>query len=207
MASPVSPLAPATYPDLPEIPGVRLATAAAGIRYRGRTDVLYVGLDAGTAVAGVFTRSKCPSAPVDWCRANLAGGTACGRSWSFGQNRPTSFTGPGAGRGGRGLAGSPAVRNSGPRARRLPMAGEGLRSWTFDSGVIARSRSTRDESSTMRTGSSKGVLEALAPVRPRGGVRRPCARPPRRAISMTTGTRFPQARPPQRFEIRTSRAR
>ncbi|MGJ3262553.1 MAG: bifunctional glutamate N-acetyltransferase/amino-acid acetyltransferase ArgJ [Salinarimonas sp.] len=72
----VSPLAPATLPTLPPIAGVRLATAAAGIRYRGRTDVLYVGLDAGTAVAGVFTRSKCPSAPVDWCRANLAGGSA-----------------------------------------------------------------------------------------------------------------------------------
>ncbi|WP_029030082.1 bifunctional glutamate N-acetyltransferase/amino-acid acetyltransferase ArgJ [Salinarimonas rosea] len=76
MATPVSPLAPATLPTLPEIAGVRLATAAAGIRYRGRTDVLWVGLDAGTAVAGVFTRSKCPSAPVDWCRANLAGGEA-----------------------------------------------------------------------------------------------------------------------------------
>ncbi|WP_372424655.1 bifunctional glutamate N-acetyltransferase/amino-acid acetyltransferase ArgJ [Salinarimonas chemoclinalis] len=76
MATPVSPLAPATLPTLPEIAGVRLATAAAGIRYRGRTDVLFVGLDAGTAVAGVFTRSKCPSAPVDWCRANLAGGAA-----------------------------------------------------------------------------------------------------------------------------------
>jgi len=91
MASPVSPLAPATYPDLPEIPGVRLATAAAGIRYRGRTDVLYVGLDAGTAVAGVFTRSKCPSAPVDWCRANLAGGTA--RALVVNSGNANAFTG------------------------------------------------------------------------------------------------------------------
>ena len=56
---------------MPPVPGVRLATAAAGIRYAGRTDVLLVLLNRGTAVAGVFTRSKCPSAPVDWCRARM----------------------------------------------------------------------------------------------------------------------------------------
>ena len=67
----ISPLAPATAPSLPEIAGVRLATAQAGIRYQGRTDVLYVALDEGTQAAGVFTRSRCPSAPVDWCRAAL----------------------------------------------------------------------------------------------------------------------------------------
>ena len=73
---PVSPLAPASMPTLPAIRGVGLATAQAGIRYSGRTDVLYVGLDAGTVAAGVFTRSRCPSAPVDWCRDALAGGSA-----------------------------------------------------------------------------------------------------------------------------------
>jgi glutamate N-acetyltransferase/amino-acid N-acetyltransferase len=55
---------------------VRIATAAAGIRYAGRTDVLLALFDKGTTVAGVFTRSKCPSAPVDWCRAHLKGGRA-----------------------------------------------------------------------------------------------------------------------------------
>lgn len=73
---PVSPLAPKTPPDLPPVAGVRLATAQAGIRYSGRTDVLYVGLEAGTVPAGVFTRSKCPSAPVDWCRDALKDGAA-----------------------------------------------------------------------------------------------------------------------------------
>jgi glutamate N-acetyltransferase/amino-acid N-acetyltransferase len=72
----VSPLAPAQFPDMPPVAGVRLATAAAGIRYPGRTDVLLALFEAGTAVAGVFTRSKCPSAPVDWCRAHLKHGTA-----------------------------------------------------------------------------------------------------------------------------------
>jgi glutamate N-acetyltransferase/amino-acid N-acetyltransferase len=74
--SPVSPLAPASSPDLPPVAGVRLATAQAGIRYSGRTDVLFVGLEPGTQAAGVFTRSKCPSAPVDWCREALSGGSA-----------------------------------------------------------------------------------------------------------------------------------
>ena len=72
----VSPLAPKHFPELPEIEGVRFATGAAGIRYKGRTDVMLALLDKGTQVAGVFTRSKCPSAPVDWCRARLAGGKA-----------------------------------------------------------------------------------------------------------------------------------
>jgi glutamate N-acetyltransferase/amino-acid N-acetyltransferase len=56
--------------------GVRLGAAAAGIRYQGRTDLVMVELAAGTTVAGVFTRNKCPGAPIDWCRAALAGGLA-----------------------------------------------------------------------------------------------------------------------------------
>src|SRR6266568_5841566 len=76
MAPAVSPLAPARFPDMPPVAGVKLATAAAGIRYGGRTDVLLALFNEGTTVAGVFTRSKCPSAPVDWCRAHLKGGSA-----------------------------------------------------------------------------------------------------------------------------------
>ena len=78
MAQPVSPLAPKTFPDLPQIAGVRFATAEAGIKYKNRTDVLLAAFDEGTTVAGVFTSSKCPSAPVDWCREVLKGGTARG---------------------------------------------------------------------------------------------------------------------------------
>ena len=74
MSTPVSPLAPTDVPDMPVISGVKLATAAAGIRYQGRTDVLLAVMDKGTTVAGVFTQSKCPSAPVEWCRAKLSGG-------------------------------------------------------------------------------------------------------------------------------------
>lgn len=71
MSTAVSPLAPTAVPDMPVIAGVKLATAAAGIRYKGRTDVMLALLDPGTVAAGVFTKSKCPSAPVEWCRAKL----------------------------------------------------------------------------------------------------------------------------------------
>ncbi len=77
-AHPVSPLAPKSYPDLPAIAGARFATAEAGIKYKNRTDVLLMAFDAGTTAAGVLTRSKCSSAAVDWCRANLPNGTARG---------------------------------------------------------------------------------------------------------------------------------
>ncbi len=76
MSTAVSPLAPKSHPKMPPIEGVRIATAEAGIKYRNRTDLLAMVFDEGTEVAGVFTRSKCPSAPVDLCRANLPGGSA-----------------------------------------------------------------------------------------------------------------------------------
>ena len=72
----VSPLAPKTQPDMPAIAGVRIATAKAGIKYKNRVDLMAMVFDEGTAVAGVFTRSKCPSAPVELCREHLPGGKA-----------------------------------------------------------------------------------------------------------------------------------
>ncbi len=74
--SSTSPLAPDSFPLLPVVDGVRLGSVAAGLRYHGRPDVLVVELAPGTTVAGVFTSSLCPSAPVDWCRQILPGGQA-----------------------------------------------------------------------------------------------------------------------------------
>src|SRR5215217_5992221 len=91
MSSAVSPLAPTDVPDMPAIAGVKLATAAAGIRYEGRTDVLLAVLDCGTTVAGVFTQSKCASAPVEWCRAKLARGKA--RALVVNSGNANAFTG------------------------------------------------------------------------------------------------------------------
>ncbi|SFR35546.1 bifunctional glutamate N-acetyltransferase/amino-acid acetyltransferase ArgJ [Litoreibacter janthinus] len=68
----VSPLAPkGGFPALPQIDGVRFSTIAAGVRYAGRTDVMLAEIDAGSAVAGAFTRSSTRSAPVLDCQAKL----------------------------------------------------------------------------------------------------------------------------------------
>ena len=72
MAGKISPLAPKTYPRMPIIKGVRLDTREAHIKYKGRTDLLLIVFDKKASVAGVFTRSKCPSAPVDHCRKILS---------------------------------------------------------------------------------------------------------------------------------------
>ncbi|MDI3306176.1 MAG: bifunctional glutamate N-acetyltransferase/amino-acid acetyltransferase ArgJ [Acetobacteraceae bacterium] len=72
---PVSPLA-LPLPEIPSVPGVRLGSIEAGIRYKGRADLTMMEFAPGTTVAGVFTRNKCPGAPVDWCRAALKGGRA-----------------------------------------------------------------------------------------------------------------------------------
>ncbi len=91
MSTSISPLAPTDVPEMPAIAGVKLATAAAGIRYTGRTDVLLAVMDKGTTVAGVFTKSKCPSAPVEWCRAKLGRGQA--RALVVNSGNANAFTG------------------------------------------------------------------------------------------------------------------
>ena len=73
-----SPLAPVGVPDMPSIPGVRVAGMAAGLKESGRPDLFMADLAAGTTVAGVFTQSACASAPVEWCRKVLSGGAARG---------------------------------------------------------------------------------------------------------------------------------
>jgi glutamate N-acetyltransferase/amino-acid N-acetyltransferase len=88
---PISPLAPKSLPEMPPVRGVRFATGEAGIRYKGRTDVMLALFDEGTAVAGVLTRSKCPSAPVDWCRGRLPGGRA--RALVVNSGNANAFTG------------------------------------------------------------------------------------------------------------------
>lgn len=86
-----SPLAPDALPHLPPIAGVRLAAGQAGIRYTNRTDLLLVTLDSETTAAGVFTRSKAPSAPVDWCRSILPAGKA--RALVVNSGNANAFTG------------------------------------------------------------------------------------------------------------------
>ena len=90
-ALPRSPLAPERLPELAPIAGVRLAAAACGLKKTGAPDVLFVALDPGTTAAGVYTRSRCPSAPVDWCRRALPKGSA--RAVVVNAGNANAFTG------------------------------------------------------------------------------------------------------------------
>ena len=91
MGHQVSPLAPAAFPKLPPIAGVRLAAAETGIRYKNRPDVLLAVMDEGTTAAGCFTRSKSRSAPVDWCVKSLPAGSA--RAVVINAGNANAFTG------------------------------------------------------------------------------------------------------------------
>ena len=91
--TPVSPLAPAAFPEMAAVKGLRLATAAAGIRYTGRDDVMLAELPPGSTVAGVFTRSLCTAAPVDWCQHALAASGGRGRAVIVNSGNANAFTG------------------------------------------------------------------------------------------------------------------
>jgi glutamate N-acetyltransferase/amino-acid N-acetyltransferase len=135
---PISPLAPKRHPRIATIEGVAFATAEAGIRYKGRTDVLVATLSEGTRMAGVFTRSKCPSAAVDWCRAILSGGKARGLVVNSGN--ANAFTGM-KGRASVKLTADIAARALGCRPEEVALAstgviGEPLDATKFD-GVLA----------------------------------------------------------------------
>ncbi len=72
----ISPFAPKNFPQLTPIEGMSLCGVAAGLRYEGRVDVMMAYFEDGASVAGVFTKSKCASAPVDWCKQHLSHGVA-----------------------------------------------------------------------------------------------------------------------------------
>jgi len=90
---PRSPLAPAAFPDLPEIGGLRFAATAAGVRYQGRTDVMLAVMDPGTSVAGVFTRSATRSAPVLDCQEKLGSNPEHGAAILVNSGNSNAFTG------------------------------------------------------------------------------------------------------------------
>ncbi|KGJ64626.1 bifunctional glutamate N-acetyltransferase/amino-acid acetyltransferase ArgJ [Bradyrhizobium diazoefficiens] len=130
---------------MPVIAGVRLATAEAGIRYKNRTDVLLAVMDKGTAVAGVFTKSKCPSAPVEWCRAKLKGGKA--RALVVNSGNANAFTGK-TGRSSTALTAKIAAKAVGCSESEIFLAstgviGEPLDATKFD-GVLGRLAETAE---------------------------------------------------------------
>ena len=134
MSATVSPLAPKRFPKMPAVPGVRIATAEAGIKYKGRTDLMVMTFDEGTTVAGVFTRSKCPSAPVDFCRQNLGGGSA--RMLVVNSGNANAFTGM-KGRETTRLTGEAAAKAAGCKTEEVFLASTGVIGEPLDAGRFA----------------------------------------------------------------------
>jgi len=134
MSTTVSPLAPKHVPELPAIDGVRLATAEAGIRYAGRTDVLLALFAPGTAAAGVFTKSKCPSAPVEWCRAHLKAGKA--RALVVNSGNANAFTGR-SGRAATRLTAEIAAKSAGCKPAEIFLASTGVIGEPLDAAKFA----------------------------------------------------------------------
>jgi glutamate N-acetyltransferase/amino-acid N-acetyltransferase len=108
MALQRSPLAPATFPEMPRVAGLRLAGTACGLKPAGGKDLMLAELAPGSAIAGTLTRSRCASAPVDWCRRALAGGRA--RAIVVNSANANAFTGD---------AGETTVRRTTAAAARL----------------------------------------------------------------------------------------
>jgi len=86
-----SPLAPESFPALPDIAGVTLRVARARYKQWDRCDLTYVELAAGTAVAGVFTRNVCCSSEVELGREQVKGGA--GRALIVNAGNANAFTG------------------------------------------------------------------------------------------------------------------
>ncbi|MEK1886777.1 MAG: bifunctional glutamate N-acetyltransferase/amino-acid acetyltransferase ArgJ [Phyllobacterium sp.] len=134
MSTSVSPLAPKHYPAMPEIHGARIATAEAGIKYKGRTDVLMIVFDKPAAVAGVFTKSKCPSAAVDFCRDSLEGGKA--RAVVVNSGNANAFTGK-KGRESTRLTAAAAAKAVGCKPGEVFLASTGVIGEPLDAGKFS----------------------------------------------------------------------
>ena len=132
----ISPLAPARFPDMPPVPGVRLAAAEARLRYRGRPDLLLASFAPKTTVAGTLTRSHTAAPPVHWCRALLGEGDGTARALVVNAGNANAATGE------QGHAAVRPDRGCGRRAGGLP-AGRGLRQLDRrDRGAVAGGKLT-----------------------------------------------------------------
>lgn len=122
----VSPLAPAAFPSLPVIEGVKFSTAAAGVKYQGRTDVMLATLIPGTVIAGAFTRSATRSASVLDCQAKLGHPSDAAAAILVNSGNSNAFTGKG------GIASVEAITAAVAAACDLPQE----RVFTSSTGVI-----------------------------------------------------------------------
>lgn len=154
----VSPLAPAAFPDLPVIDGVAFSTAAAGVKYQGRTDVMLATLSAGTVVAGAFTRSSTRSASVLDCQAKLGGASDRTAAIVVNSGNSNAFTGKG------GVVSVEAITTATAQACGAPSE----RVFTSSTGVIGEplphERITGVLDTLAKSASPEGIAEAAQAI-------------------------------------------
>jgi glutamate N-acetyltransferase/amino-acid N-acetyltransferase len=170
-----SPLAPKTIANLPPLAGVRLATGAAGVRYKDRTDVLLAVMAPGTQVAGVFTKSKTSGARSNGAEAQLKRRTA--RALVVNSGNANAFTGK-AGRRVRGEVAESAAAHPSAAARgfsgldrRHRRAAAG-RTRITHSGIAWRSRCGRGWRGAAEAIMTTDTYPKIATARPRSTVTR-----------------------------------
>lgn len=125
-ALPVSPLAPASFPEMPVIDGVRFAVIEAGVRYAGRVDVMLAELAPGTTIAGTFTRSKTRAAPVLDCESKISNDSLEGAAIVVNAGNANAFTGA------NGVEAVQAITSRVARTLNIPES----RVFTSSTGVI-----------------------------------------------------------------------
>ena len=133
----VSPLA-VPFPSIPPIPGVEIATARAGFYKHERDDLVVFRFAPGTTCAGVFTRHKVGSAPVDWCKRHLGadGGGAEVRALVVNAGCANAFTGKAGADAARRTA-SEVAKRFGCRQRDVMLASTGVIGVVLDDRRIA----------------------------------------------------------------------
>lgn len=121
-----SPLAPENFPSLPHITGVSFAAINAGVKYKGRPDVMLVQIAPGSTMAGVFTKSATRSAPVLDCQAKIGSDSDAGAAIIVNSGNANAFTGK------NGIEATRAVTSAVAAALELPET----RVFSSSTGVI-----------------------------------------------------------------------
>ena len=154
----VSPFAPQAFPPLPPIAGMHIFAEQTGVKYTGRPDFLLAEFSETARVAGVFTSSKMPSAPVDLARQNLLAGGGRIRGLGVNAGKANAFTGTAGARAAGRTAEALAKRLRADETE-IFLASTGVIGETLDAAPLV--------AAVLAAGSSYAVEQAIiAPWRP-----------------------------------------
>ncbi|MCH1569689.1 MAG: bifunctional glutamate N-acetyltransferase/amino-acid acetyltransferase ArgJ [Alphaproteobacteria bacterium] len=145
-----SPLAPKRIAKPKALSGLRLHVMASGARYKRRDDFLLIELNDTATVAGVFTKSKMPSAAVDLSRANLISSKGRARAILVNAGNANAFTGQ-AGAKAAALTATAAAKKIGCRAEQVLIASTGVIGETLETKPLLKALETGDNKKAKKT--------------------------------------------------------